>query len=69
MRFPSVVPVSRNGYKTVSNLVENLYIYKILYKIVSNWTDHIQQIHNQSENDDILGEPKKLRFASIIIWI
>ena len=29
--------------------------------------DHIQQIHNQSENNDIQEEPKKLRFASIII--
>ena len=31
--------------------------------------DHIQQIHNQSENDDIPEEPKKLRFASIFISI
>ena len=26
----------------------------------------IQQIHNQSENEDIPEKPKKLRFASII---
>ena len=45
IRVLSDVPVSRNGYKTVSNLYENL-------------TDHIQQIHNQSENDDIPEEPK-----------
>ena len=29
--------------------------------------DHIPQIHNQSENNDIPEEPKKLRFAPIII--
>ena len=29
--------------------------------------DHIQQIHNQSENIDIPEEPNKLRFAPIII--
>ena len=29
--------------------------------------DHIQQIHNQSENNDIPEEPNKLRFAPIII--
>ena len=29
--------------------------------------EHIQQIHNQSENNDIPEEPQKLRFAIIII--
>ena len=28
--------------------------------------DHIQQIQNQSENNDIPEEPKKLRFAPFI---
>ena len=31
-------------------------------------TDHIQQIRNQSENDDIPQEPKNLRFAPNIIF-
>ena len=31
------------------------------------YTDHIQKIHNQSENNDFPEEPKKLRFAPIII--
>ena len=30
-------------------------------------TDHLQQIRNQSENDDIPQEPGNLRFAPIII--
>ena len=29
--------------------------------------NHFQQIHNQSENDDIPEEPKKLKFVSINI--
>ena len=31
--------------------------------------DHIKKIHNQSENDDIPEEPKKLKFAPITILI
>jgi len=30
--------------------------------------NHIQQIRNQSENDDIPQEPENLRFAPIIIF-
>ena len=30
-------------------------------------TDHIQQIQNQTENDDILQKPENLRFAPILI--
>ena len=46
-----------------------IYIYKILYNNRRFLTDHIQQIRNQSENDDIPEESEKLRFAPIIIWI
>jgi len=38
-------------------------IYTQFCKNVS--TDHIQQIQNQSENDDILQKPENLRFAPI----
>ena len=42
-------------------------ICKIWYKIRSNKTNHIQQIRNQSENNDIPEEPEKLEFDPIII--
>ena len=42
-------------------------ICKIWYKIRSNKTNHIQQMRNQSENNDIPGESEKLKFAPIII--
>jgi len=32
MKFKSDILLSRNEYKTVSNLYENSYIYTILYK-------------------------------------
>ena len=41
------------------------FICKILYKT----TDHIQQIHNQSENNDIPEEPMKLKFDMIILFM
>ena len=31
------------------------------------YLNHIQQIHNQSESDDIPEEPKKIRYASFNI--
>ena len=31
-------------------------------------TDHLQQIRNQSENDDIPQEPGNLRFATLIVF-
>ena len=34
-----------------------------------NLTDHIQQIRNQSEDNDIPQEPENLRFAPIIMFI
>ena len=40
---------------------------KILYKIRKYQTDHIQQLRNQSEKDDIPEKPEKLRFAPVII--
>ena len=51
------IKLSQNYTKT--------YLCKILYKICN--IKHIQQIRNQSENDDIPEEPEKLRFASVII--
>ena len=49
------VPVSRNWYKTVSKY-ENSYLYNFVKKIQVS-TDHIQQIRNQSVNEDIPDEP------------
>ena len=41
-------------------VLSDVHISRILYKTVSNLykTDQIQQIRNQSENDDIPEEPK-----------
>ena len=61
------VPVSRNWYKTVSNLYENLYV-KFCMKIVDlkgSYSANTQPIWN----NDFPGEPKKLKFAPIIVWI
>ena len=40
-------------------------MFAILYFFIL----YFQQIHNQSENHDISEEPKKLKFAPIIILI
>ena len=60
--YLSNFPVSRNWYKTVSNLYENSFICNL------NKSFNIQQICNQSENDDISQEPENLRLAPIIIF-
>ena len=45
-----------------------LYMKDVVY--VSQYkTDHIQQIHNQSENSDIPEEPEKLTCAPFITGI
>ena len=67
MRVLSDVPVLRNWYKTVSNLYKKTIYTRFYIKIVE--TDHIQQMHNQSEKDDIPEEPKKHRFALILMLI
>ena len=62
------MPLSREiDIKLCQNDTKTLCkIWKILYKLL---TDHIQQICNQYENNDIPEEPEKFRFASIIICI
>ena len=48
----------------LSKFYKNSNIYIQLCKKV---VDHIQQVRNQSDNDDIPEEPEKLKFAPIII--
>ena len=51
--------LSQELNRKLCQIYTKIYIYKILYEIVSlNGSYHIQQIHNQSENDDIPEEPK-----------
>ena len=49
----------------MSTLYQNLYIYKRWNKI-QVFTDYIQEIRNQSENDDISEESNKYRFAQLL---
>ena len=63
IRHLSDVPVSRNWYKTVSNLYENSFICNL------NKSFNIQQICNQSENDDIPQKRKNLRFAFYLYFL
>ena len=67
IRHLSDVTVSRNWYKTVSNLCGNPCICNF-YKSCKCETDHIQQIQNQSKNDYIPQEPENLRFAPVIVF-
>ena len=56
--------LSREIDKKLCQNYTKTYIFKILYKIRS--IDHIQQIRNQSENNNIPEENENLQFAPII---
>ena len=64
----SDVPVSRNWYKTVSNLYKNLFIYFCIKVVVLNRSD---LKNNQSENDDIPQEEpgKEERDSEWIVYL
>ena len=51
----------------MSNLCENSYLCNFVLKLYK--TDHIPQIRNQSQNDDILQKHENLRFAPALFII